>query len=144
MTTIPANFNPTIPPRGTKEFREYAASVMLSDGPFALKVHQIWISVPAPSWDWHNTDYAIIPQPKITYRWYTREEFMRLVPTHGLFLLRKGSKVATALLCVTGDSDIDIIAHGIMKNPTESNFHEYEKSTDGGMTWEPVGVRVES
>ena len=145
MTTIPDNFNPTIPPRGTKEFREYAASVMRHYGPIAFNSRHYrsvpWEIAEDPIFNWSECDYAIIPQPKVTYRWYTREEFMRLVPTHGLFMLRKDGNVATAIFCVTGD--IDIMAHGSMKNPTKSSFHEYEKSLDGGLTWEPVGVRVE-
>ena len=146
MTTIPANFNPTIPPRGTKEFREYAASVMLSNGPFVVSVKSIgdWsgYNLGFPSWDWNLFDYAIIPQPKITYRWYTREEFMRLVPTHGLFLVRLNGVYSTASFMVTIEDCFFAIPG--FPNCRKGNFHEYEKSLDGGITWEPVGVRVES
>jgi hypothetical protein len=83
---------------------------------------------------------AIVPQPKGTYRWYTGEEFMRLVPTHGIFLLRGRGIVQTGWPVLKWDHHL---FHGSTFDVDATFFTEYEKSTDGGLTWEPVGVRVE-
>jgi hypothetical protein len=141
--TIPDNFAPTIPERGTRAFVEYAADVMLYDGPIACRLrycNDTWTVMTSPNWDWCGNDYAKLPKPKPKVRrWYTWDEFVATFLSAGRILVREGERghyyVADAWGCsngfylVTTDPDV-----------TERNFRDFQYSTDHGKTWQEFGV----
>jgi hypothetical protein len=85
------------------------------------------------------------PKPKPTYRWYTFEEGCRLVPTHGSILVRLGNTIDSGCISLQDDSRAKVYFFtASMPNVDATNFTEYEKSLDGGQTWQPFGVEVQS
>jgi len=84
-----------IPPRGTKEFNEYAASVMLSDEPkqYSFKGSYEWGESSSPIWDWRTYDYRIAPKPKCVP--YT----METCPT-AMWVRRKSDRSKFAVIAI--------------------------------------------
>ena len=136
---LPMTTDHKIPQRTTLEFTRYAADVMFaylegkeiehSNAGFN-SFHKIDI----PPWQWDYYDYRI--KPEKTWRWYTAEEFYALVPTHGCFLIRKIGHQTIHIAEVVCDCLFSSIGYTVGK----TNFTEYEKSIDGGKSWQRFGV----
>lgn len=139
---LPMPTDSTIPPRGTKEFARYAAETMMAGAAgqtiqVSMRDQNDFTGGSAVSWNWDMFDYRIKPKP--TRRWYTQEEFYALVPTHGRIIARKVGGVEMSI-CHPTDAGGDPRFYTEAYTVTDRNFNGYEKSLDGGKTWQPFGV----
>ncbi len=147
---IPANFNPVIPPRGTKEFALYAADVMRRWAEGEVMVSQ-YLLKNMPGWDgdnsgicdWHTCNYAILPAPepeKIT--WLTYEQGCQRITDlggHEVLICRIGDTFATTGRLHISNIDKCVIPTYSLMEVDSDNYHLHEASLDGGKTWRSPG-----
>lgn len=138
---------PNVPRRDTPQFRQYAVRVMSHNGPILVEGAGNPLREDSPdrvTWDWSTSDYYIesecVPKPK-ERRWYTREEFLSLLPVWPAnFLVRSngGGKSTASIVITPGEY---LVSTSMSSNEiTRKNYSNFQFSHDGGKTWFPLGV----